>query len=135
MATWAPSLRGSGTSSKGRSFSVQPSLGAAGLSDIGHYFPDTDPAAENINSQKILCRAADEAARKGYYIVNIDAAVIAEAPKIGPHLDATKSTLAHTLKIEKEAIGIKATTNERIGELGQGVAIAAQAVCLLAKKE
>tara|TARA_A100001037_G_scaffold256443_1_gene242596 strand:- start:59 stop:529 length:471 start_codon:yes stop_codon:yes gene_type:complete len=107
-------------------------LGAAGLPDIGHFFPDTDPDLEGIDSQEILRRAVAETASKGYRLVNIDSTLIAEAPKIGPHIGEMKATLADTLGIPSDSIGIKATTHEGVGDLGKGLAIAAQAACLLA---
>ena len=106
-------------------------LGAAGLPDIGHFYPDTDPALEGIDSQVILRRAVTEAADKGHHLLNIDSTLIAQEPKIGPHIDAMKAKLADTLGIDESAIGIKATTNEGVGDLGKGLAIAAQAACLL----
>ena len=109
-------------------------LGAAGLPDIGHYFPDDDPATEGIDSRKILERAAREAAGKGFRIENIDTVVIAEEPMLGPHIPAMQQRLATTLGIDTDAVGIKATTNEKLGEIGRGEAIAASAVCLLAGK-
>ncbi len=106
-------------------------LGAAGLSDIGHFFPDTDPRYKGIDSQEILKQACAEAARMGFSISNIDTVIIAEAPKMGPHLAAMKKRLAATLDMQVSAIGIKATTHEKLDDLGKGLGIAAQAVCLL----
>jgi 2-C-methyl-D-erythritol 4-phosphate cytidylyltransferase / 2-C-methyl-D-erythritol 2,4-cyclodiphosphate synthase len=107
-------------------------LGACGLPDIGHYFPNTDPAIKGINSQEILARSREEAAKAGYHLVNIDATLIAEKPKVAPHIERMKQQLADTLGIGTGAIGIKATTQERIGALGQGAGIAAHAVALVA---
>lgn len=109
-------------------------LGAAGLPDIGHYFPDNDPATEGIDSQKILERAAREAAQRGFHVENVDAVLIAEEPMLAPHIPAMQQRLAKTLGIDADAVGIKATTNEKLGEIGRGEAIAASAVCLLAGK-
>ena len=106
-------------------------LGAAGLPDIGYFFPDDDPAIEGINSQEILDRAVREAAQRGFHVENVDAVVIAEEPLLGPHISAMQSCLAKTLGLDAEAVGIKATTNEKLGEIGRGEAIAASAVCLL----
>ena len=108
-------------------------LGACGLADIGHQFPNTDASIEGIDSQIILKKAADLAAEKGYEIGNIDSCIIAEKPKISPHIDAMKEVLSKTLTIPVDSIGIKATTQERIGALGAGEGIAAHAVCLLNK--
>jgi 2-C-methyl-D-erythritol 2,4-cyclodiphosphate synthase len=108
-------------------------LGAAGLPDIGHFFPNTDPAYRNINSQLLLQRVRDEVIKLGYNIANLDATVIAEKPKIFPRLTEMKATLAASAGLLPDEIGLKATTNEGIGDLGRGVAIAAHAVCLLSR--
>ena len=109
-------------------------LGAAGLKDIGYYFPNTDPACKDMNSLDILRRAAEEIDKLGYAIQNIDAAMIAETPKVGPHIDAIKAKLAATLGIPADCVGVKATTNEKLDDLGAGLGIAVHAVCLLAAK-
>ena len=107
-------------------------LGAAGLPDIGFYFPNTDPSIEGIDSQEILKRAVAKAEEEGLRLVNVDSTLIAEEPSIGMHIAAIKQRLSQSLGIPATAIGIKATTNEGVGDLGKGMAIAAQAVCLLA---
>ena len=106
-------------------------LGAAGLPDIGHFFPNTDPAYRNIDSQALLQRVCAEIAKLGYDIVNIDATVIAEKPKIAPQIPAMKAALAKSTGLLTDEIGLKATTNEGVGDLGRGLAIAAHAVCLI----
>jgi 2-C-methyl-D-erythritol 2,4-cyclodiphosphate synthase len=106
-------------------------LGAAGLPDIGHLFPNTDPAYKNADSQLLLQRVRAEIAQLGYDIVNIDATLIAEKPKIAPQLGAMKAALAKSTGLVADEIGLKATTNEGVGDLGRGLAIAAHAVCLL----
>lgn len=106
-------------------------FGACGLPDIGVWFANDDPDIAGIDSLKILAKAVDEAAKQGLCVGNIDSALIAEFPKISPHLESMKKRLAPVLKVETSAIGIKATTQERIGALGQGAGIAAQAVVLL----
>lgn len=106
-------------------------LGAAGLPDIGHFFPNTDPAFKNIDSQILLSRVIDALRERGFSLVNIDASVIAEKPKIYPHLDAIKAALAKTTGLSVADIGVKATTNEGVDEIGRGLAIAAHAVCLI----
>lgn len=108
-------------------------LGAAGLPDIGHYFPNTDPKYKGINSQELLKEVAATLREKGWEIVNIDTAMIAEKPKIYPQLDAMKSALATSAGIETGQIGIKATTNEKIGSLGRAEGIAAHASALIYK--
>jgi 2-C-methyl-D-erythritol 2,4-cyclodiphosphate synthase len=106
-------------------------LGAAGLPDIGHFFPNTEPAYNNIDSQLLLQRVCAEAGKLGYNIVNLDATVIAERPKIFPRLAEMKAALAASAGLLPDEIGLKATTNESVGDLGRGLAIAAHAVALL----
>jgi 2-C-methyl-D-erythritol 2,4-cyclodiphosphate synthase len=108
-------------------------LGAAGLPDIGHFFPNTDPVYKNIDSQVLLARVCGELSRRSFAIGNIDVTVIAEKPKIFPHLAAMKAALAKSTHLPVTNIGLKATTNEGIDELGRGLAIAAHAVALIAK--
>lgn len=109
-------------------------LGALGLPDIGHFFPNDDPAIEGIDSQEILKKAVNEADKRGYAVGNVDLAIIAEKPKLAPHIDAMKAVLAKSLNIEPDCVGLKATTNEKIGDLGRGMGMAAHAVCLLFRK-
>lgn len=106
-------------------------LGAAALPDIGHLFPNTDPAYRNIDSQILLQRVRAEVMKLGFDLVNIDATLIAEKPKIAPHLGAMKAALAKSTGLLPDEIGVKATTNEGVGDLGRGLAIAAHAVVLL----
>lgn len=103
-------------------------LGAAGEEDIGHHFPNTDPALRGIDSQEILGRVQAILATRQLAIVNIDCSLIAEAPKIGPHLEAMRNRLSQTLQIQPKRIGVKATTNEGLGFIGRGEGIAAMAV-------
>ncbi|MDR2982912.1 MAG: 2-C-methyl-D-erythritol 2,4-cyclodiphosphate synthase [Puniceicoccales bacterium] len=109
-------------------------LGAAGLRDIGFYFPNTDPACKDMNSLDIVRRAVAEVEKTGYCIQNVDAAMIAEKPKVGPHIDAIKASLAKVLGIPENCVGVKATTNEKLDDLGAGLGIAVHAVCLIARK-
>lgn len=106
-------------------------LGAAGLPDIGHFFPNTDPAWKDADSQGLLRHVVAELKTRGFSPVNIDATLVAEKPKIQPHLSAIKAALARSTGLSPEAIGVKATTNEGIDELGRGLAIAAHAVALI----
>lgn len=106
-------------------------LGAAGLEDIGHFFPNTDPAYRDINSQVLLKQVVAELKQRGWSIVNIDSSLIAEKPKIYPRLKEMKTTLAASTGLAPELIGIKATTNEGVDQIGQGLAIAAHAVALI----
>jgi len=108
-------------------------LGAAGLPDIGHFFPDTDPAYKNIDSQLLLQRVVAELKKNGYAPVNIDTTLIAARPKIAPQAGAMKAALAASTGLSVDAIGIKATTNEEVDDLGRGLAIAAHAVTLIQK--
>ena len=106
-------------------------LGAAGLPDIGHFFPNTDPAFKDIDSQRLLQRVCAEVVQRGYDVVNIDVSVIAEKPKLAPRLAEMKTVLARSAGVTPDEIGIKATTNEGVGDIGRGLAIAAHAVVLL----
>jgi 2-C-methyl-D-erythritol 2,4-cyclodiphosphate synthase len=108
-------------------------LGAAGLPDIGNFFPDTDPAWRNVNSQVLLKRVIEVLAENGWRPVNIDATVIAEKPRISGRIVDMKAVLALTTGLPSGSIGIKATTSEGIGEIGRGQAIAAHAVALIEK--
>ncbi len=108
-------------------------LGAAGLPDIGHFFPNTDPVYKNIDSQILLARVCSELGRRGFAISNIDASLIAEKPKIYPRLAEMKAVLAKSTHVPVANIGLKATTNEGVDEIGRGLAIAAHAVCLIVK--
>ncbi len=108
-------------------------LGAAGLPDIGHFFPNTDPAYRNIDSQILLARVCGELSKLRFAVGNIDATVIAEKPRIYPRLAEMKAALAKSTRLPVGNIGLKATTNEGIGDLGRGLAIAAHAVVLIAK--
>ncbi len=103
-------------------------LGAIGERDIGHHFPNTDPECKGMSSLEIVHRAVQLVAEQGGRLNNIDCTLIAEAPKIGPHLDAMKSNLATVLALDPKRVGIKATTNERLGFLGRQEGIAAMAV-------
>ncbi len=103
-------------------------LGALGEPDIGHWFPPSDPTIEGISSLKILEKVAEIARDKGATIVNIDSTIIAEAPKVNPHAAAMKLKIAEALRIAPGCVGIKATTNERLGFVGREEGIAAMAV-------
>lgn len=109
-------------------------LGAAGLPDIGHFFPNTDPAYKNIDSQSLLQRVAGELAQRGWQITNIDASVIAEKPRLQGRIDAMKARLAASAGIRPAQVGLKATTNEQVGDIGRGLALAAHAVALLERR-
>lgn len=108
-------------------------LGAAGLPDIGHFFPNDDPAYRGIDSQVLLRRVVGELRERGFTIVNIDATVVAEKPKLYGRIAEMKAALAQSTGLSSDAIGLKATTNEGVGDLGRALAIAAHAVALIEK--
>ena len=108
-------------------------LGAAALGDIGKLFPDNSPEYEGADSLVLARRVADKLHEQGYKIVNIDSTVIAQAPKLSPHIDLMREKLAVALGTDKENISVKATTEEKLGFTGQGLGIAAHAVCLIEK--
>lgn len=103
-------------------------LGAIGEVDIGHLFPNTDPAWKNAPSRIFLEEAGRRVQQRGGRIINIDASLIAERPKIFPHLAAMKANLAAALALSVQKVGVKATTNERLGFIGREEGIAAMAV-------
>lgn len=103
-------------------------LGAIGEADIGHHFPNTDPACEGMSSLEIVRRAVELVRGQGGRLINIDASLISEAPKIAPHLAAMKAHLSRVTGLPERRVGIKATTNERLGFLGRKEGIAAMAV-------
>lgn len=107
---------------------VDAILGALGERDIGTFFPNTDPQWKNVASTVFLKEAAFQVSRVQGRIVNIDATVIAQEPKIGPHIDAMKAQIAMALNITVNRVGIKATTNEMLGFVGRSEGIAAMAV-------
>ncbi len=103
-------------------------LGAIGERDIGHHFPNSDESIRGISSLEILRRVGEILRAKNYRVENLDATLIAEAPKIGPHLEAMREKIADALGIEVTRIGIKATTNEGMGAIGRAEGMAAMAV-------
>jgi len=109
-------------------------LGAAGLGDIGEHFPDTDPAYAGIDSGLLLEQALDKVWQGGYTPVNVDVTIIAEKPKLKDHKPAMRQRLAKMLNLAEDAVNIKAKTNEGVGEIGKGEAIACWAVVGLARK-
>ena len=108
-------------------------LGAAGLPDIGHFFPNTDPAWKGADSQDLLRRVIAELRTRGFAPVNVDATLVAEKPKVLPQLAAMKAALARSTGLAPDLIGIKATTNEGVDQIGAGAAMAAHAVALIEK--
>ncbi len=108
-------------------------LGAAALGDIGRLFPDTDPAYKGISSVLLLETVAARIREAGYEVGNVDATVIAQKPKLAPHIPAMREIVARTLGVDLDQINIKATTEEHLGFSGREEGIAAHAVCLLEK--
>lgn len=106
-------------------------LGAAALGDIGKHFPNTDPLIKDINSREILKKVISLLQQKKYSIVNIDATVICELPKLTPYIDQIKKNIASDCNIDIDRINVKATTTETLGFTGRGEGIAAQAICLI----
>lgn len=110
-------------------------LGAAALGDIGKHFPDTDPAYKGISSIKLLVYVVELLRKQGYAVGNIDATVIAQKPKMAPHIPQMRKNMADALGIPESKINIKATTEEGLGFTGRGEGIASQAICLLIEKQ
>lgn len=110
-------------------------LGAAALGNIGRHFPDTDPAYAGADSMQLLRRAVRMLHEAGYRIVNVDATVIAQSPKLDPHLDAMRAALAGALELLQGAVSVKAKTNERVGPEGRGEAISVHAAALIERAD
>ena len=109
-------------------------LGAAALGDIGKHFPDTDPAYKGISSVKLLLHVTELLKQNGYSIGNIDATIIAQKPKMAPHIAQMRKNMAEAMQRPEDCLNIKATTEEGLGFTGRGEGIAAQAICLLIRK-
>lgn len=108
-------------------------LGAAGLRDIGFHFPDTSAEFKGIDSKILLGRVMELLTKENYSICNIDCTLVLESPKINPHIESMKQTLASLLNIEITDIGIKATTNEKMGYVGREEGVCAYALALIQK--
>jgi 2-C-methyl-D-erythritol 2,4-cyclodiphosphate synthase len=106
-------------------------LGAAGLGDIGAMFPDTDPRFKDADSLLLLAEAARRVRERGFAIANIDSTVIAQAPRLAPHIAAMRERIAAALDLPPDRINVKAKTAEKLGPVGQGLAIEARAIVLL----
>lgn len=106
-------------------------LGAAALGDIGLHFPDTDEKYKGADSLKLLAAVNELIQKRGYRVVNIDATVIAQKPKLRPYIDSMRENIASTLEIDLDQINIKATTEEHLGFTGREEGISSQAVCLI----
>ncbi|MDA8129063.1 MAG: 2-C-methyl-D-erythritol 2,4-cyclodiphosphate synthase [Betaproteobacteria bacterium] len=108
-------------------------LGAAGLGDIGRHFPDTDMAFAGIDSRILLRGVAGQLKGQGWRVGNVDATIIAQAPKMAPHIARMTAHIADDLGIAFDRVNVKATTTEKLGFTGRGEGIAAEAVCLIAR--
>ncbi len=106
-------------------------LGAAALGDIGKHFPDTDSRYKDISSITLLEHVGELLEQENYFIENIDATIIAQAPKMRPYIDTMRENVANALKLELSQVNIKATTEEGLGFTGSGEGISAQAICML----
>ena len=106
-------------------------LGAAALGDIGRHFPDSDARYKGIDSRRLLREVATLLRDRGHRVVNVDATIVAEAPRMAPHIAAMVSNIAADLAIDASHVNVKATTTEKLGFTGRGEGIAAQAVCLI----
>ena len=106
-------------------------LGAAGLGDIGKHFPDADPQYKGANSLELLRCVAEKVAAEGYRVSNVDVTMIAQAPKLRPHVPQMERNIARALNIEPGRVNVKATTEEHLGFTGEGLGMACHAVCLL----
>ena len=106
-------------------------LGAAALGDIGRHFPDTDARFRGIDSRELLRHVAQLVLGRGHRVANVDATIVAQAPRMAPHIPAMVANIAADLGIDAGRVNVKATTTERLGFAGRGEGIAAQAICLL----
>jgi 2-C-methyl-D-erythritol 2,4-cyclodiphosphate synthase len=106
-------------------------LGAAALGDIGRHFPDSDPRYKGIDSRELLRHVAGLLGARGFRVGNVDATIIAQAPRMAPHIGAMVANIAADLGIDAAAVNVKATTTESLGFTGRGEGIAAQAICLV----
>ncbi|WP_443770974.1 2-C-methyl-D-erythritol 2,4-cyclodiphosphate synthase [Anaerostipes sp.] len=110
-------------------------LGAAALGDIGKHFPDTDPKFHNADSLKLLEEVVRLIYEKGYTVGNVDATIIAQKPKMAPHLPGMIKNISRVLRVDQGQVNVKATTEEKLGFTGEGLGISAQAVCLLMERK
>ena len=108
-------------------------LGAAGLGDIGRHFPDTDERFRGADSSKLLAEAARRVREQGWQIGNVDSTVIAQAPRLAPHIEAMRAGVAQALGVDAARVNVKAKTAEKLGPVGQGQAIEARAVVLISR--
>ncbi len=110
-------------------------LGAAALGDIGKHFPDTDDKFKGADSMKLLAEVAKLVGDKGYHVGNVDATIVAQAPKLAPHIEIMKENIARVLGVERDCVNVKATTEEHLGFTGNGEGMSAYAVAGIEKKQ
>lgn len=108
-------------------------LGAASLGDIGRHFPDSDPRFRGIDSRELLRDVADSLAGMGWRVMNVDSTIVAQVPRMAPHIPGMAANVAADLRVEAGCVNVKATTTEFLGFAGRKEGIAAQAVCLIAR--
>lgn len=108
-------------------------LGAAALGDIGKHFPDTDEKYKGADSLVLLGAVAELLKRNGYFVVNVDSTVLAQAPKLAPHIEKMRENISRAIGVDTDSVSVKATTEEGLGFTGEGQGIAAHAVCLIDK--
>ena len=106
-------------------------LGAAGMGDIGRHFPDTDPKYKGIDSRELLREVSRKLTGARYRVLNVDATIIAQAPRMAPHIARMRENIAADLGVPVDVVNVKATTTEELGFAGRGEGIAAQAICLI----
>ena len=137
---WWPVIAGPALVAAGTAWDADPlrrlgvalcSLSAAALGDIGRHFPDTDAALKGADSVALLAEAAQRVRAAGYQIVNIDSTIVAQAPKMAPHIAAMRERIAAALSLDMARVNVKAKTAEQMGPVGEGRAIEARAICLL----
>jgi 2-C-methyl-D-erythritol 2,4-cyclodiphosphate synthase len=109
-------------------------LGAAGLGDIGRHFPDTDAQFKGADSKVLLAEAMRRVRAAGYELVNVDSTIVAQAPKLAPHMQAINASVAQALGVQPDQVNVKAKTAEKLGPVGMGQSMEARAVALLAKR-
>ena len=110
-------------------------LGAAGLGDIGRHFPDTDPAFKGADSVRLLQTAAERVREAGYVVLNVDSTIVAQAPKMAPHIAAMRECIAQALGLPVASVNVKAKTAEHLGPVGELRSIEARAICLILRPE
>ncbi len=108
-------------------------LGAAGLGDIGRHFPDTDPQFKGSDSSVLLAEAMRRVREQGWELVNVDCTIVAQAPKLAPHMAAISASVAQALGVLSDQVNVKAKTSEKLGPVGMGQSMEARAVALLSK--